>query len=218
MKNAVLVATAIAALLGTQVAWADSDNVGPIDVSASVAAVATLDCTINKCAGTDANCVAPTATGVATMNFDNLVDIDPDPANNALASTSYFKVFCGINTSSRPFSVTQTGTALTRSGGIETIPDNAWVFAPIAAVDDTDADAIADDPLPAGVVVGPKISAHSTGASWINTGTNTSVVVIQATYGVSAPPNTVNGAAPVIPPNQTAGTYAAQVTWDLTTL
>jgi hypothetical protein len=136
-----------------------------------------------------------------------------------LAGSKFFKVFCGANTSSRPYTITQTGTALTRVGGAETIPNNAWTFTPIPFVDTTDVDDIADEPLPAGAAVGPRVSANSAGASWIDTGANTNIVVSQAAYAIVGDPAlAVDPLGPLTPPSQAAGTYTAEVTWTLTAL
>ena len=191
---------------------------GPIQVSATVAPIESLNCSILRC--TNATC-STSVPNQPNMSFGTMVNSDPANPNSALMGTDFFRAFCGVNTSNRPYTITQTGTALTcTTGGCAgtgaTIPDNAWVFAPGATVDTTDADTLANETPPAGTSIGAKTSAHSTNVSWINTGTNTNIVVVFADYAIAAPPNTVNAGAPVVAPGQAAGTYTGTVTWSLT--
>lgn len=213
MKKLLLGVTFVA-MLGVPNVWAGT--FGPVPVAATVDTIETLDCSILECLNADCTSNVP----VPDMTFGSLVNSDPLDPSSALAAPNYFRVFCGINTSGRAYTVTQTGTQLTCTTGCAVagafIDDNAWVFTPGATVDTTDADDLADEPPPVGTIIGPKATANSTAQSWIDTGTNNNIVVIFADYAVAAPPNTVNNAAPVIPPNQASGSYGSTVTWTLT--
>ena len=192
-------------------------TVGPISVVATVQASSSLSCTIVSCTapGGVENCGT---TAQPSMDFGNLTNAVPGDVGSALTSPKFFKVFCGINTSGTPYSVAQTGTSLINSqDGVTKLTDNAWVFTPIAFVDTTDPDNIANEPLPPGVTVGSKVSVNSTSAKWIDTGSATNVAVIQAVYSITGDPTlAVSPTGDLVPPNQKAGIYTAQVTWTMT--
>ena len=193
-----------------------------VDVTAVVDETANLSCSVVRCTatatGTETCSTTPEASPV--MNFDTLGSADPTNPSSALSADHFFKVFCGVNTSGRPYTVTQTGSALTNEKGTP-IPDNAWVFTPIAFVDTTDADALANEPLPGDASVGSPISANSTDSLWIDTGTQTNIVVVQAAYGVTGDPTkdadqSSDTVGQLIPPTQQAGSYQGSVVWTLT--
>lgn len=192
-------------------------SVGPVSVVATVQESSSLSCAIVSCTapGGIENC--GTAAQPA-MDFGTLTNAVPGDLGSALTSPKFFKVFCGINTSGSPYTVTQTGSSLVNSlDGVTILTDNAWVFTPIPFVDTTDPDEIANEPLPPGVSVGSKASVNSTNAPWIDTGSATNVAVIQAVYSITGDPSlAISPTGDLIPPNQKAGIYTGQVTWTMT--
>ena len=225
MKKLLVSAIIIASLSAPQASWASGTTA---TVSAQVSEVTSLDCSVVRCTSPafDApdTCDATPVPG-NVMDFGTLVHAIPTDPNSALTSDHFFKVFCGINTSGRPYVVTQTGGPLSGSTTGARIPDNAWTFTPIPAVDSTDADTIANEPLSnfPGASIGLKVSADSTGALWLDTGANTNIVVIQAAYAITGDPRldvdtSSETIGDLIPPNQPADTYAVPSTiqWTLT--
>ena len=215
-------ATVLVAGLVTGPGLAMAATTQTVDVTAEVSETTNISCAIVRCTadatGTETCNTTPEPGPV--MDFGTLGPADPTDPDSALAADHFFKVFCGVNTSSRPYIVTQTGSALTNENGTP-IPDNAWVFTPIAFVDTTDADELANEPLPGDATPGSVASANSTNAVWIDTGTQTNIVVIQAAYGVTGDPtkdvdqsSDTEGA--LIPPTQQAGSYQSDVTWTVT--
>ncbi|MBI3323759.1 MAG: hypothetical protein HYZ92_00575 [Candidatus Omnitrophica bacterium] len=203
-------------------ALAQAATTQAVDVTAEVTPTTNLTCAVVRCTadatGTETCNTTPEPTAV--MDFGTLGPADPTNPSSALSSDHFFKVFCGVNTSGRPYTVTQTGTALTNENGVA-IPNNAWVFTPIAFVDTTDADNIANEPLPGDAAVGGVASANSTNALWIDTGSQTNIVVVQAAYGVTGDPRrdadlSSDTTGDLIPPTQQAGSYQSSVTWTLT--
>lgn len=227
MNKLVKCAVIAACVAVAQPAWA-AKSVGPVNVSANVQAVENFSCAILDCTNTGASGALDVCnpTPVTSMAFGTLVNagtlsggaVDP---NSALLAPHFFKVFCGVNVSGRTYDIKQTGGPLVNGTGGR-IPDGCWVFTPIAAVDTTDDNNIADEPC-GECAFGPKVSANSTNALWIDTGNRRDIVVAQAAYGVAAPTQTgtncvgpANVPGNVIPPNQASGDYTSQVTWTMT--
>lgn len=201
-------------LLWPAPAWAAT--VGPIPVTATVDTVETFSCSIRKTI--NVNGVEQDLGPSTDMNFSTLLRLNTCGTTGdqpcALQGPHFFKVFCGVNTSGRAYTVRQTGSALT--SGINSLPDNAWVFVPINLVD-ANGDGIANDPLPIGASVGTRVSAHTTSATWYSSGAGGKAVTIQSAYGITGTPSqTPNPSGPLIPPDQPAGTYTGTVTWTLT--
>lgn len=198
MKKLLLAAMAAAMMSQFGVAWAAT--VGPIEVTVEVDTVETLDCAINRFAlGVDQG-------DVSVMDFGTLGrPTNEDGTPGALFSPRHFQVFCGMNTSGQPFTVTQTAGSLTSSSA--TLPDGAWIFTPLNGV--------GGDPnnsLPGSI--GSQGTAAQSDALWYQSDFNGTGTTISATYGITNDP--ANGAFEFIPPGQAAGSYATTVTWTLT--
>ena len=174
MKKLLVIATSIVWLSNMPIGWAASTATATVE--AHVNEQTSLQCAVVRCTsdGTTENC-STSAELTNDMDFGPLVNSDPTNPNSALMGDHFFKVFCGANTSSRPFTITQTSTSLGLPSGA-TIPDNCWVFSPITLVDTTDSDTTANEAC-AECTFGTKVSAASTDALWINTNSRTDIVV-----------------------------------------
>ncbi len=214
MGRMVLRAALAVLVMGPAPAWAAT--VGPIPVTATVDQIESFSCGIRRVK--NVNGVEVDQGPSPDMNFGTLLRLNTCGTTGdqpcALGAPHFFKVFCGTNTAGRPYTVRQTGTALT--SGSNTLPNNAWVFVPIDLVD-ADGDGAADDPLPAGATIGTRVSANTASATWYSSGTGGKGVTIQSAYGVTGNPSaTPNPTGPLIPPDQPAGAYTGTVTWTLT--
>lgn len=186
--------------LGPAAGWAATS--GPISVMAEVESVESLDCSMVRFeSGVDQG-------AVSEMDFGDLDrPTNPDGSPAAQRSLRHFQVFCGMNTSGRPFTVTQTGGTLT--SGSDTLQDGAWIFTPLNGVGgDT------SQPLPSGSTVGTQGSAASTDKLWYQSDAAGTGTTISSTYGITN--DAANGATEFVPPDQPAGSYSTAVTWTLT--
>lgn len=132
---------------------------------------------------------------------------NPDGSPAAQRSLRHFQVFCGMNTSGRAYTVTQTGGTLT--SGSDTLPDGAWIFTPLNGVGGNPS-----EPLPSGSTVGTQGTAASTDTLWYRSDAGGAGTTISSTYGITN--DAANGATEFVPPDQPAGNYSTTVLWTLT--
>ncbi len=96
-------------------AYAQTLSSGAITTSATIASEFTFKITVEN-----QNPVATTTT----MNFGELVRAN----DSELQAATFYKVYAELNTLGAPSHLTQTASALTRSGGSETIPNGSFVM------------------------------------------------------------------------------------------
>lgn len=194
-KAVALAVALVVALSGS--AFAASVSTSPINVNASVDGSLSLQVKIfrNDIDGTE----------VAAMNFGGLKDIGTGTlrSNNDAGNTAAFLAYITSNSHGLPYTVTQTGTAM--SNGSTTLPSGALAVKPlILAVDNGGtADGTAGT---AGTWIGTKTLYTSTAAGPLRS--------VRAYYAITDDPNA--GASTGVPQDQAGGNYAGTVTFTLT--
>lgn len=174
--------------------FAASATQGPITVAADIPSGLTLDMTIiDQLSG----------AVVPSLDFGDLVRVGDE-----FRSSKFFKVLLKINSVGDPFELTQNGTALTRSGGAETMPSGAYIVKPTFEAAENNGAA-----QPSGAAIGSTGSAVGNKILYTDpTGTGG---VVTLTYTLSGDPNI--GATEKIQLNQKSGSYAGTVQFTLTT-
>lgn len=204
MKKLLSIAlVAVAVLSGATPSFAASVSNGPINMSASVPGALTLSLVLKK------NDFAGAV--VTSMDFGELVNVGTGTLRSSTTSTTgtgAVAAFISANSQGLPYTIKQTGTAL--SNGTTTLPSGACVVKPVYAAADNGGQA-----QPAGAVLG-------TGGSWVATDkvlyqseTGTAAIrTIQAYYSVTDDP--AAGATTGVPINQAPGSYTGTVTITVT--
>jgi spore coat protein U-like protein len=195
------VLTALALLISPAV-FADVINSPAITVSAQVPSNLSLNVVLHQ--NTSVGAVLP------SMDFGTL---QPTASNNLVSSaagstgTGSVVALLSANTQGAPYVISQTGTALTRAGGAETLPAGALQVTPVYAAADNGGAA-----MPAGAVLGTQGSWVAAGKTLYDSenGSPAAIRVIQAHYAI------IEGAGGTVPPNQAAGTYNGTVTFTVT--
>jgi hypothetical protein len=120
-----------------------------------------------------------------------------------------FAVVLVANTQRVPYTITQTGTALT--SGVNTIPNGSSVVTPVYTIQDN-----AGATLPAGASIGSPGSWVSTNKTLYSSGPSGASRAIQAIYSITGDPTA--GATATVPVDQPAGAYASGITFTMTTV
>ncbi len=203
MKKIFSLAILAAMALGfVEPSFAATTSTPAITTSASVASALTLTVVIKK------NDFAGAL--ITAMNFGQLVNIGTGTLRSSATGTTgtgNAAAFISANSQGLPYTLTQTGTAM--SNGITTLPAGACTVVPVYAAADNGGAV-----LPAGAVVG-------TAGSWVGTRTlytseagTAAGRTIQAHYSVTDDP--AAGATTGVPLSQAAGTYSGTVTISVT--
>lgn len=168
-----------------------------VSVNANVQSALTLNAAIVQNDG-------GVTSNVASMNFGQLTPT----GFGGLSSTRFFTVYLTASTQTLPYTITQTGTALT--AGSATIPAGASKVTPVYAATDNGGAAI-----PSGASLG-------TAGTWVasnktiytSESSNAQQRTIQAIYGLQSDPTL--GAGNFVPSSQAAGGYAGTITYTVT--
>ncbi len=150
---------------------------------------------------------------LGTITFTNPATGQPQTSGlrsvvTGSTGTGAVAAFLTGNSQGAPYTISQTGTALTGPGGA-TIPAANCTVVPVYAAADN-----GQLPLPAGAALG-------TAGSWVGTrtlytsGGTGALRTIQAFYSITD--DTAAGATGAVPLSQAAGAYTANVTFTLTT-
>lgn len=199
MKSAKFAIAFVSVFLGlaafSPVVHATSLNGNPVVVEASVGAGLTLNVTITD---------QLTNTVVPSMDFGELVRTD-----NEFRSKTFFKVLLRINSVGDPCQLTQTGTALTRTDGTETMPSGAYIVKPEYV--DADNNGVG---IPTGASVGKVATVVGTQVLYNDpTGSDRNVTALYTLSGDST-----LGATQIIPLSQKSGSYSGTIQFTLTTV
>ena len=184
-------------LMASPAAFAVTDTAA-INVSASVAS--NFDLTLNIFEFEN-DTIGPSAT---QMSFGTLADFSPavGTLNSVNSGTAAFVVFATAVANdaalTTPYTITLTGTAMTRTGGSETLPNASLRFTPV--YNTADNGGVAND------------GTLGSATSWV--GTNVPVY----TSAASRPTRTVQvyHAITNVPTSQTSGAYTGTITYTLT--
>ena len=147
---------------------------------------------------------------VTSMDFGNLVDIGTGTLRSSTTGstgTGAVDVFISANSHGIPYTITQTGTAL--SNGSATLPSGACTVVPVYAPADN-----GGAPLPAGATVGTKGTWVGTRTLYTSESGVAALRLIQAFYSVTDDP--AAGATTGVPTNQSGGAYTGTVTFTVT--
>jgi hypothetical protein len=195
MKKALLsLQIAIAALLVAASAQAGSSVTVPF--SASVQSVLELGVEIREYKDG-----VVTNWGASAMNFGTLKS---DAANGPMRGEYYFDVYLHPNSSSRPFRLTQSATALTN--GVKTIPAGACIVTPWP----TDKNGQA---YPAGSSIGSQGSFIANNKIIYQSGPSGAYVPVAFTYAITNAAG--GGATAFVPFDQAGGSYSSQITFQI---
>ena len=184
--------------------FAASTSFGPVSVSASVDTSLALSVVMKK---NDFN-----GATVSNMDFGKLVDIGTGTLRSSPTSTTgtgAVDVFLTANAHGTPYTITQTGGAL--SNGTVNLPSGACTVVPVYAAEDNGGAA-----KPSGAAIGSP-------GSWVS---NNKVIyaseagvaaarTVQAIYSITDDPTA--GATTGVPLDQPGGNYNTTVTFTLTT-
>ena len=174
---------------------AESITSGAVNVSATVPGGLTLDLRIVD---------QLTDSERPSLDFGELVRVGGE-----FRAATFFKVYLSANAAGDSFTLTQTGTPLTRTGGAEQIPSGAYIVKPEYVESDN-----AGAAQPAGSTVGTRGSASGTRTLYTDPTGASSIITL--TYTLSGDPNT--GATEIIPLSQKSGAYSGTVQFTLTTI
>jgi len=192
----------VLALLVSPAVFAATINSPAITVSAQVPSNLALNVTLRQ--------NSSTGTVLPSMDFGTL---QPTASTNLVSSasgstgTGSVVAMLSANTQGAPYVISQTGTALTRSGGAETLPAGALQVTPVYAAADNGGAA-----MPAGASLGTQGTWVASGKTLYDSenGSPAAIRVVQVHYAV------IEGAGGTVPPNQAAGTYNGTVTYTVT--
>lgn len=203
-KFASVVAIATFALSSIPSAHAATATSGPYTISAQVSNTLTLSVVLKKNSSTGAT--------ITSLDFGTLQTFtNPTTGGQTLRSSTAGSTGTGsvvalvsANSHSLPYSIKQTGTAL--SNGTTTIPAGACTFVPVYAAADN----------------GGLANTNTLGSpqSWVGadktivTSTDGSMRTYQVHYSITDDPSA--GATAAVPVNQAGGTYNGQVTFTAT--
>ena len=204
MKNLTKLVTVfvIVFLMASQTSFAATATNGPVNISASIDGALSLTVALKKNSSTGAI--------VTSMDFGQLVDIGTGTLRSSPTSTTgtgNVTAMISANSHGLPYTITQTGTAL--SNGITTLPAGACTVVPVYAAADN------------GPTAPPLVGALGTKGTWVASGKTLytsdavgSVRVFQAVYSVTDDP--AAGATTGVPVSQAGGTYNGTVTFTVT--
>lgn len=190
-------------LVQAHIAHAASTSFGPVPVSATVGGGLTLTVVMRK-----NDFSGPIVTN---MDFGRLVDIGTGTLRSSSTSTTgtgAVDVFLSANSQGLPYTITQTGTAL--SSGSASLPAGACVVVPVYAQADN------------GGAAQPQGATLGTPGTWVSSGKvlyasesgNAAMRTIQAIYSISDDP--AAGATTGVPVDQPGGDYDATITFTAT--
>ncbi|MBI4353500.1 MAG: hypothetical protein HY593_06230 [Candidatus Omnitrophica bacterium] len=203
MSRIVKVSALVLAVLTAAVpAFAASTSVGPVTVSASVDQVLTLTVVMKKNNSSGAT--------ITSMDFGKLVDVGTGTLRSSATSTTgtgSAVAFITANSSSLPYTITQTGTALT--SGVNTLPTGASTVVPVYAAADNGGQG-----MPGGASLGSAGTWAAANKVIYTSDAAGAVRTIQAGYSITDDP--AAGSTAPVPLNQAAGTYTGQVTFTVT--
>ena len=184
-------------------AFAATVSSSPVPVSASVDGALSMTMTMKK---NDFN-----GATVTSMDFGRLVDIGTGTLRSSSTSTTgtgAVDVFLSANSHGLPYTITQTGTAL--SNGSVNLPAGACVVTPVYAAPDNGGAS-----MPPGAVLGPKESWVANNKVLYTSESGTAAMrTIEAFYSITDDP--AAGSTASVPPNQPSGTYTGTVTFTVT--
>lgn len=211
MKKIISLAVIAVMVVGFEApAFATSFSLPSTPITASVDGNLTLTATLFK-----DSAAGPTGLALSAINFGQLQTFTNTSTNGQTlrsSDTGIGAVMGGVvalisaNSHGLPYTISQTGTALTGSGG--TIPTGACTVVPFYAVQDNFGNSI-----PGGAAVGAK-------GSWVGTRTlytsepAASIKIIQAHYSITDDP--AAGASSAVLVSQAGGTYSGSVTFTVT--
>ena len=205
MKKALLALIVTAFVLSAAVpaAFAATATSGAITTSASVSGTLTLTTVMKKNSSTGAI--------ITSMDFGQLADIGSGTLRSSATgttSTGAVDMFITANSHGLPYTITQTGTAM--SNGTTTLPAGALTVVPVYATADNGGAA-----KPTGATLGTAGTWVATNKALYTSETGTAAMrTIQAVYSVTDDP--AAGATSSVPLNQAAGTYTGTVTITVT--
>ena len=197
------VVAAFVALTLAPSAFAATATSGPFTTSASVSGTLTLTTVIKKNSSTGAT--------ITTMDFGQLTDIGTGTLRSSATGTTgtgAADMFITANSHGLPYTITQTGTAM--SNGSTTLPAGALTVVPVYAAADN-----GGATMPTGASLGSAGTWVSTNKVLYTSETGTAAMrTIQAIYSVTDDPTA--GSTASVPLNQAAGTYSGTVTITVT--
>ena len=165
----------VTVLLASQYAYAATQTTGAIPTSASVDGALSMTVVMKKNDSAGAT--------VTSMDFGKLVDIGTGTLRSSATSTTgtgAVDVFITANSNGLPYTISQTGTAM--SNGATTLPSGACNFVPVYAAADNGGAA-----MPAGAALGAKgtwVSGSAKNIYVSETGT-AAMRTIQAFYSIT---------------------------------
>ena len=187
-------------LVASPSAFAATATSGPYTISASVDGTLTMSVVLKKNSSTGAT--------VTSMDFGRLVDIGTGTLRSSATSTTgtgNVTAMISANSHGLPYTITQTGTAL--SNGTTTLPAGACTVAPgYSALDNGGAAQVG--------ALGAKGTWVASGKTLYTSDASGSVRTIQSVYSVTDDP--AAGATTGVPMNQAGGTYNGTVTFTVT--